>query len=141
MKFVLLAAIILLVGAGCQWRELTDQQRVDSRTLLKVLPSAPVPRDFDEMARMTPEQIRLIKPLVIPVLTLGAEVFPFPERQFHKTDPDKCATVHYHGSSGLTLEAKVVAEPSNACGFGGQVADLQVDPDVLIEWFKKRSVK
>jgi len=104
-----------------------------------IRPPEPVRRSptiaYDELARKTQDEIRAIKPLVIPVLTLNGEVFPFPDDQFTRIAPDKCGAWHYHGSVGFSLALKKVPEPDDPCGFGTDVSEQEVDAEALIHWF------
>lgn len=119
--------------------ELTAEQRAAIRNIMAPFkgdaPPAATAQTHADLALKTSDEIRAIRPLVIPILTLGTDQFPFPNVQFRVTEPDKCAVRHYHGSTGLTLNLTSVREPSDPCGFGSDVADREVDAEALIKWF------
>lgn len=118
--------------------ELTAEQRAAIRQIMAPFKGDAAPATAQTHAALvlkTPDEIRAIRPLVIPVLTLGTDQFPFPNVQFRVTEPDKCTARHYHGPTGLTLHLTAVREPSDPCGFGSDVADREVDAEALIKWF------
>jgi len=91
-----------------------------------------------DLATKTPDEIRALEqPLVIPVLTLDGEMFPFPDDQFRKSEPDECKEVHYHGPVGFTYTRKQVPQPETPCGFGSAVTMEEVDTEELIRWMQE----
>ena len=94
-------------------------------------------RTYGDIAKKTPDEIRASAPIVIPVLVLDGEMFPFPEDQFTRTEPDKCANTHYHAGVGYTLALKRVREPDTPCGFGSTVAAEEVDTEAIIKWLQE----
>lgn len=118
--------------------ELTAEQRASIRNIMAPFKNDAPPvtaQTHADLALKTPDEIRAIRPLVIPVLMLDAALFPFPDVQFVMTAPDKCSLPHYHGPVGLTLNLTTVSEPADPCGFGGYVIDREVDAEALVKWF------
>ncbi len=100
-------------------------------------PRRPPTNVYSEIAGKTPDEIRWMAPLLIPVLTLNGERFPFPSDQFTKTAPDKCLEEHYHATVGYTLELKRVFQPAEPCGFGSAVTIEEVDVEKMIKWMQE----
>lgn len=94
-------------------------------------------KTYSEFAAMTPDEIRWAAPIMISVLTLDGEMFPFPGDQFRKAEPDQCAEEHYHGAVGYTLALKQVQQPETPCGFGSAVSLEVVDTDAFIKWMQE----
>ena len=153
------ASVLVLSGQGCGsiWDEHTlgDDYNNDSfnesyrnqmgaeirRSQEEKEKAAQQPRraptgSYSELAGKTPDEIRWMAPLFIPVLTLDGERFPFPSDQFTKAQPDKCEGEHYHGDVGYTLELKTVHAPADPCGFGNAVTLEEVDAEKLIKWIQ-----
>lgn len=102
-------------------------------------PSSTVDEDYDEIGGMTPDELHGQESIDIPVLILGNNFFPFPEKQFGpKALIDLCDHTHYHGASGYTLDRQIIPEPSNPCGFDDATKIMSVTGDEMIEWFHNR---
>lgn len=94
---------------------------------------------YDEIAKMTQDELLALGVFQIPVLLISGSELPFPEKQFGamKTK-DKCDHAHYHGTSGWSLDLKNIPEPSNACGFDNNVTQRTVTGQQMIDWFHNR---
>lgn len=102
-------------------------------------PSGTVDPAYDEIGGMTPDELHGQEAIDIPVLMLGNNFFPFPEKQFGaKVSPDLCNHAHYHGASGYTLDRQNIPEPSDPCGFDNTTKIMSVTGDEMIEWFHNR---
>ncbi len=94
---------------------------------------------YTEVGKMTPEELHGKEVLEIPVLMLGGNFFPFPDKQFgDKAKADLCDHTHYHGDTGYTLDLEIVPEPSNPCGFDDATKIMRVSGDEMIDWFHNR---
>ncbi|HTK04091.1 MAG TPA: hypothetical protein VL500_00750 [Candidatus Eisenbacteria bacterium] len=111
-------------------KEREEQQKLDAAR------RAPT-QTYLNLAKKTPDEIRAMAPIVVPMLTYDGQKFPFPEDQFTKTQPDHCEQVHYHGGIGFSMEFKKVREPDGPCGFGSDVKDEQADTEAIIRWMQE----
>lgn len=95
--------------------------------------------EYDKIGKMTPDELHPIQTMDIPALTLGGNLFPFPDKQFgDMAVADLCDHPHYHGATGYTLDRKNIPEPSNPCGFDDATKIISVTGDEMIEWFHNR---
>ncbi|MBD3208027.1 MAG: hypothetical protein GF370_01050, partial [Candidatus Nealsonbacteria bacterium] len=69
---------------------------------------------YEELADMTPEEIRALGSFSISALSYGGNWFPFPEKQFIPCSScPGCETLHNHGAVGFSLDLRSVPEPSD----------------------------
>jgi len=102
-------------------------------------PSSTTDPDYDKIGKMTPAELQSQGAIEIPALTVGGNLFPFPDKQFgFMAGADLCDHSHYHSTSGYTLDRKIVSEPSNSCGFDDVIETITVTGDEMIEWFHNR---
>lgn len=88
---------------------------------------------------MTPDELRVLGILKIPVLLLGDNEFPFPDKQFGAIRGiDKCDHLHYHGTFGYSLDLKDIPEPASECSFDNNVTQRTVTGQQMINWFHNR---
>ncbi|MBT4849910.1 hypothetical protein HON36_03590 [Candidatus Parcubacteria bacterium] len=94
---------------------------------------------YTEIGKMTPSELHGKEVLEIPVLMLGDNFFPFPDKQFgDQYDPELCDHKHHHGVTGYTLDGKIIPEPDDPCGFDNATKIMRVSGDEMIEWFHNR---
>ena len=96
---------------------------------------------YDELAKMTPDEIRALGSFRISALSYNGKWFPFPGNQFIfcLSCPPVCEEFHYHGASGFSLDLQSVPEPSpSSCYWGYDVKTILVKPDEIINWFHNK---
>lgn len=94
---------------------------------------------YDEIAKMTQDELNALGLFKIPVLLISGSEIPFPAKQFGALkNKDKCDHLHYHGTSGWSLDLKNIPEPGNACGFDNNVTQRTVTGQQMIDWFHNR---
>lgn len=94
---------------------------------------------YDEIAKMTPDELRALGILTIPMLLHSGNEFPFPDKQFGAIKgADICDHPHYHGASGYSIDLVDVPEPSSECGFDNKVTQRTVTGQQMVDWFLER---
>lgn len=95
--------------------------------------------EYNRIGAMTPAELHGQEAIEIPVLALGNNLFPFPNKQFGDMYPaDLCDHTHYHGDSGYTLDRNIIPEPESPCGFDDATKIINVTGDEMIDWFHNR---
>ena len=95
---------------------------------------------YEEVVKLTSDELLGLSKVTIPVLVYGGKFFPYPEQQFTLEALGECDIAHYSGAFGVSLDLIEYPQPEHICRWRNSVHMIQVDPQEVINWFDKRSV-
>ena len=138
------------VGDSAESENIVDNPDVSLSEPEEELPKEVTPNfDFDvnavelsyeEVVKLTSDELLGLSKVTIPVLVYGGKFFPYPEQQFTLEALGECDIAHYSVAFGVSLDLIEYPQPKHSCRWRNSVHMIQVDPQEVIDWFDKRSV-